>query len=162
MRSATAPETMDIAVATKTTWKKEVGQIRVVDVAAGRDHGIGGVVRGADQAAAQRHEACEDAAGKVTFGHVTGVHQCVTGQHVHDAGDRIQAHVLRQNLCRVFGANQAGLEHREAGGHPHDQRAHDQEVKGIQGVAEFGKAAAQGSYFVHVFLRVVVLSWSLV
>ena len=61
------------------------------------------------------------------------------------AGDRIQADVLGQDLGRVLGADEACFEHREAGGHPHDEGAHHEEIEGIERVAEFSDPAAQCS-----------------
>ena len=44
---------------------------------------------------------------------------------------------LVKDLRGVLGADQAGFEHGEAGRHPHDQCATDQEVKRIHGVLQF-------------------------
>ncbi len=59
------------------------------------------------------------------------VHEGVAKEEVHDAGDGKERHVLGQNFCRVFRTNESRLEHGKARGHKHDQRAHDEKVKGI-------------------------------
>lgn len=43
----------------------------------------------------------------------------------------------------VLGTYHPGLEHREAGGHPHDQYAANQEVKRIERIAQFCKLVHQ-------------------
>ncbi len=112
--------------------EEEIRQVRVIGIAAaGDDVGRGVVARG-EQAAAERRQALEDAAGKVAR-----VHDRVTAQHVHDAGDRIEADVLGQNFSRVLGAHESGFEHRKARRHPHDECAHDEKVKCVQRISEF-------------------------
>src|SRR5690606_29275095 len=64
------------------------------------------------------------------------VHDLIATDQVHDAGDREQTHVLGENFGCVLGSDQTRFEHRESGGHPHDQSATDQEVKGVHGVLQ--------------------------
>jgi hypothetical protein len=47
--------------------------------------------------------------------------------------------VLGQDLGGVLGPDHTGFEHREAGGHPHDQGAGDQKVKGIERIAQLNR-----------------------
>ena len=72
-----------------------------------------------------------------------GVHDVVAHQQVHGAGNGKQRNVLGQNFSGVLGTYHTGLEHREAGGHPHDQYAANQEVKRIERIAQFCKLVHQ-------------------
>ncbi len=65
------------------------------------------------------------------------VHQVVADQQVHDACDRVQRHVLGENLRRVLGANQPCLEHGEPRSHPHDQGTGKHEPERVQCVLKF-------------------------
>ena len=65
-----------------------------------------------------------------------GVHEVIADKHVHDAGDRVERDIFCEDFCRVLGAHQPCLQHGEPGSHPHHERAHDQEIKSIQGVAQ--------------------------
>ncbi len=124
--------------------EEEVGQARVVSVAATGDDVGRGIVAGAKQAAAQCQNALKHAALKVAR-----IHDRVTAQHVHDAGDRIETDVLGQDLGRVLGPHQTGFEHREARRHPHDERAHDEKVKCIERVGQFSDLRRNLSCFFH-------------
>ncbi len=88
---------------------------------------------------------------------IARVHDRVTAEHVHDAGYRVETNVLGQDLGGVLGADQAGFEHRETRGHPHDQRAHDEKVKSIERVRKFSDLRRNLSCFFHeIILRVSV------
>src|SRR5690606_18844902 len=104
----------------------EVGHARVVRriVAARNDVGDG-VVAGRQHADAGDHAVA------------VAVHDAVAAEHVHDARDRVEPDVLRQDLGRVLGAHEPGLEHREAGGHPHHERAAYEEVERVERVRQF-------------------------
>ncbi len=103
--------------------EEKVGEVRVVGVAG--DDGVDRIIVRAQQA---------DAGNQAARIPISRVHDPVSAQHVHDACDRVEADILRQNLGRVLGAHQARLQHREAGRHPHDERAAHQEIKGIERV----------------------------
>jgi hypothetical protein len=65
------------------------------------------------------------------------VHDRITADQVHQAGDGEQRHVLGENFGGVFSTHQAGFEHREARRHPHYQCATHQKIKGVDGVLKF-------------------------
>jgi hypothetical protein len=58
---------------------------------------------------------------------VTRIHEVEADEPVHDARDREERDVLRQLRGDVLRPDEAGLEHGEARGHPHDEEAADQE-----------------------------------
>jgi hypothetical protein len=64
------------------------------------------------------------------------VHDGVTAGQVHETGDGIERDVLGQDFGGVFGPHQAGLQHGEAGGHPHHQGATDKKVESVDGVLQ--------------------------
>ena len=59
------------------------------------------------------------------------VHQRVPEEQIHDASNGKKRNVLGQDFRRVFRTNEPRLEHGKARGHEHNQRAHDEKVKGI-------------------------------
>ena len=69
---------------------------------------------------------------------MAAVHDGVTADEVHDARDGVQGDVLSQNLGGVLGANQTGFQHRETGGHPHNECAAHQEVEGVERIFQLG------------------------
>ena len=71
------------------------------------------------------------------------VHDCVAADQVHDAAHRKQAEVLGQNFDGVLGADQTRFQHREAGGHPHHQRAANQEIEGVHRILQMEYVGAQ-------------------
>ncbi len=50
--------------------------------------------------------------------------------------NREEGYVFGQDLYGVFRPNQPGLEHREACGHPHDQRSTYEEVESVQRILQ--------------------------
>ncbi len=100
--------------------------------------GVQGVARVVRLAAHQAAKARQPAAGGVVH-----VHDVVTDQQEHDAGDGIEQDVLGQDLGGVLGADQAGLQHGEPGGHPHDQHAGDQQVEGVECIAQLANGFDQ-------------------
>lgn len=68
-----------------------------------------------------------------------GVHQIVPDQVVHDAGEREQRDVLEQLGADAALADQPRLEHREARGHPHHQKAVHQEGQRVEDVLGLGR-----------------------
>ena len=66
------------------------------------------------------------------------VHQVVAEDEVGESGYRVEADVLQTDHGGVLGPHGPGLEHGEAGAHPHDQRAPDQEREGVEHVDDFG------------------------
>ena len=67
---------------------------------------------------------------------IAAVHNGVTADHVHDARDRKQRHVLSENFSGVLGANEASLKHGKPGGHPHHQGAAHKKIKRVQRIAQ--------------------------
>ena len=66
------------------------------------------------------------------------VHQVVADQIVGEAGDGIEADVLQADDRGVLGADRTGLQHGEAGAHPHDQRAPDEEREAVEDELRLG------------------------
>ena len=110
--------------------EEEVRAVRIIGrilvTGSRRGQNICRIVFSADQ----QTEARQDAA------FAAGVHDVVTDQQIHNAGDGIERHVLGQDLGRVLGTNEARLEHGKARRHPHDQRAAQQKVKGIKRILD--------------------------
>ena len=65
------------------------------------------------------------------------VHQVVADREVGEPGDRVEADVLQTDDGCVLRADGPGLQHREAGAHPHHQRTPDQERKGVEDEIQF-------------------------
>ena len=62
------------------------------------------------------------------------IHDRVTANHVHGAGNREKGDVLGQYFSCVLGTDKARFEHCETGGHPHDQGAANKKIKSIESV----------------------------
>ena len=60
------------------------------------------------------------------------VHELVAQEEVGQAGDGVDADVLKAYHGGVLGADRSGLQHGEAGAHPHDEGAPDQEGEGVE------------------------------
>src|SRR5210317_1884282 len=75
------------------------------------------------------------------------VHEVVAYYHVHDTGDRIERHVLGQNLNRVLAANEACFKHCKSCRHPHDQGSGHQEIKGVEGIGQVNDRISNTHFF---------------
>ena len=60
------------------------------------------------------------------------VHEVVTQEVIGESGDRVKADVLHADHGGVLGAYRTGLEHREPGAHPHNERTPDQKREGVE------------------------------
>ena len=92
--------------------------------------GFGGIVEGA----AQRADPARD----------IGIHQAIADQVIHQPGDGIERDVFQADGGGVLGSHQAGFQHGEPGGHPHDQRAVHQEGKGVEDITGLGGDLGMG------------------
>ncbi len=86
----------------------------------------------------------EKAQGRNPGAVALAVHDVVTHEHEHDAGDGIQGNVLGQNLRHALGAHHARFEHGKARGHPHDQGAGHEQEERILGIDEFDECDFHG------------------
>ena len=64
------------------------------------------------------------------------IHQVVADRIEGEACNRVETDVFQTDDGRILGANGPGLQHGEAGAHPHHQRAPDQERKGVEDEAQ--------------------------
>ena len=65
------------------------------------------------------------------------IHQVVANEEVGQGGDGVKADVLQADHGGVLGAHRAGLQHSEAGAHPHHQRSPDKEGEGVEHKGRF-------------------------
>ena len=129
-RSASVPETMDAVDATNTIWKNQCdmaawpvagdfgGSARVVPRATARSIGVDPKPSSGSAEPPARVDAHE--------------HDLVTHDVEGEPRDRIEADVLQAHDGRVLGAHRTRFQHREAGAHPHDQRAPQEERESAQ------------------------------
>ena len=77
---------------------------------------------------------------------IAAIHNGVAAYHVHGARHCEQRDVFGEDFHRVLASDQTGFKHCEASRHPHDQRAADQEVEGVQGILQLKNIVFHDSF----------------